>query len=176
MFRVKVKPRASCLSQKPMMYSAKEMQQKDDFSPLWEQSDVCFCSEWEPVMELMASGLSPQMVWAFCKAVWQRLLCHWSRPSTLCLLGFEWEWINQMAWERSANLMHFVSRSAAISDPVLNPGTKAVPVRSLTKCISCLNPHLCVGFRQLLETFCYMLIFPGYILGILFIYFERMCF
>lgn len=66
------------------------------------------------IMELMASGLSPQMVWAFCKAVWQNLLCHWSRPSTPCSLGFEWEWINQMVWERSANLMHFVSRSAVI--------------------------------------------------------------
>lgn len=68
-------------------------------------------------MELMASGLSPQMVWAFCKAVWQSLLCHWSRPSTPCSLGFEWEWINQTVWERSANLMHFVSRSTAIRDP-----------------------------------------------------------
>lgn len=67
-------------------------------------------------MELMASGLSPQMVWAFCKAVWQSLLCHWSRPSTPCLLGLEWEWINQMVWERSAYLMHFVSRSTVIQE------------------------------------------------------------
>lgn len=64
-------------------------------------------------MALMASGLSPQMVWAFCAAVWQSPLCHWSRPSTPCSLGLEWEWINQMVWERSANLMHFVSRSTA---------------------------------------------------------------
>lgn len=64
-------------------------------------------------MALMASGLSPQMVWAFCAAVWQSPLCHWSRPSTPCSLGHEWEWINQMVWERSANLMHFVSRSPA---------------------------------------------------------------
>lgn len=68
-------------------------------------------------MELMASGLSPQMVWAFCKAAWQTPLCHWSRPSTPCSLGLEWEWINQTVWERSGNLMHFVSRSAAIRDP-----------------------------------------------------------
>lgn len=51
-------------------------------------------------MALMASGLSPQMVWAFCEAVWQSLLCHWSRPSTPCSLGLEWEWINQKVWER----------------------------------------------------------------------------
>lgn len=85
--------------------------------PFREQSYVCLWVEWGPIMALMASGLSPQMVWAFCKAVWQSLLCHWSRPSTPCSLGLEWEWINQMVWERSANLMHFVSRSTVIRDP-----------------------------------------------------------